>query len=59
MSESICERVHSTGSDVMDEGNTNLNDQTFERLAVLRMNREIMEDWREKHKIWLNETIFK
>ena len=58
MSESICERVHSTGSDIMDEGNTSLKDQTFERIAVLRMNRDTKEKWREKHNFWLNDTVF-
>ena len=58
MSEGICERVHSAGSDVLDEGNTLLNDQIFEQIAVLRMNRDIKEKWRKKYEICLNKTTF-
>ena len=42
-SESFCERVLSAGNLVVNEGNTLLNPEEVEMLAVLRINRTFME----------------
>jgi len=45
--ESFCERILSDANDVCHEGNTLLDTEKINVLAVLRMNREIIEHMRE------------
>ena len=47
--ESYCERVLSCANNVVVKGNTLLNDEEVEMIAVLRMNRQFMKFMREHY----------
>ena len=47
--ESYCERVISCANNVMNKGNTLLNDVELEQLVVLRMNCEFMQYMRKHY----------
>ena len=55
--ESFCERVLRCAGNVLDEGNTLLNNEELEMLVVLRMNKKFMKFMRTHYKEELKEAF--